>query len=70
MGPDLNQPMNPTRYMTRDGLHALIREPRSVRSWPTLQMPGFAAAQLSDAEIDQIIAYLDHMAGRRGGRHQ
>jgi mono/diheme cytochrome c family protein len=70
MGPDLNQPMNPTRYMTRDGLHALIRDPRSVRSWPTLQMPGFAAAQLSDAEIDQIIGYLDHMAGRGGGRHQ
>jgi mono/diheme cytochrome c family protein len=70
MGPDLNQPMNPTRYMTRDGLHALIRDPRSVRSWPTLQMPGFAAAQLSDAEIDQIIGYLDHMAGRRGGKHQ
>jgi mono/diheme cytochrome c family protein len=67
MGPDLNRPMSPTRYMTRDGLHALIRDPKSVRSWPTLQMPGFAAAQLSDAEIDQIIAYLDHMAGRGGG---
>ena len=66
MGPDLNQPMNPTRYMTPDGLHALIRDPRSVRSWPGMQMPGFAAAQLSDAEIDQIIAYLDHMAARRG----
>jgi mono/diheme cytochrome c family protein len=65
-GPDLNRPMNPTRYMTPDGLHALIRDPRSVRSWPTLQMPGFAADQLSDAEIDQIIFYLDHMAGRRG----
>jgi mono/diheme cytochrome c family protein len=70
MGPDLNQPTNPTRYMTRDGLHALIRDPRSLRSWPTMQMPGFAASQLSDAEIDQIIAYLDHMAGRGGGRHQ
>ncbi len=64
MGPDLNKPMNPTRYMTRDGLHALIRDPRSVRNWPAMQMPGFAAEQLSDAEIDQIIAYLDHMAGR------
>src|SRR5262249_552103 len=30
IGPDLNQPMNPTQYMTRDGLHALIRDPKSV----------------------------------------
>jgi mono/diheme cytochrome c family protein len=67
MGPDLNQPMNPTRYMTRDGLHALIRDPKSVRSWPTMQMPGFAAEQFSDREIDQIIGYLNHMATRRGG---
>ena len=53
MGPDLNKPQNPTRYMTPDGLHALIRDPKSVRSWPTMQMPGFAATQLSDPEIDQ-----------------
>ncbi|HEY2248545.1 MAG TPA: cytochrome c [Bradyrhizobium sp.] len=65
MGPDLNKPMNPTRYMTPDGLHALIRDPKLVRSWPTMQMPGFAAAQLNDREIDQIIAYLTHMAARR-----
>ncbi len=65
VGPDLNQPMNPTRYMTRDGLHALIRDPKSVRSWPTMQMPGFAADRMSDREIDLIIAYLAHMATRR-----
>jgi mono/diheme cytochrome c family protein len=29
-------------------------------------MPGFAAEQMSDREIDQIIAYLTHMAARRG----
>jgi mono/diheme cytochrome c family protein len=64
MGPDLNQPMNPTRYMTRDGLHALIRDPKSVRSWTGMQMPGFAVDQLADREIDLIIAYLTHMAAR------
>ena len=63
-GPDLNQPMNPTRYMTRDGLHALIRDPKSVRSWPNMQMPGFAADQMSDREIDLIIGYLTHMAAK------
>jgi len=64
-GPDLNQPMNPTQYMTRDGLHALVRDPKSVRSWRTMQMPGFAADKMSGQEIDLIIGYLTHMATRR-----
>ena len=58
LGPDLNRPMNPTRYMTRDGLRALIRDPQSVRRWPAMQMPGFAPEQMSDHEIDLIIGYL------------
>ena len=65
LGPDLNRPMNPTQYMTRQGLHALIRDPRSVRKWPGMQMPGFAPNQMSDREIEDVIAYLAHMAGRR-----
>lgn len=67
MGPDLNRPMNPTRYMTREALHSLIRDPKSVRHWPAMQMPGFAADQMSDREIDQVISYLAHMAPRPGG---
>jgi mono/diheme cytochrome c family protein len=67
LGPDLNQPMNPTKYMTQDGLHALIRNPKSVRTWPTIHMPGFAPDQLSDREIDLIIGYLTHMGARRTG---
>lgn len=65
-GPDLNQPMNPTEYLTLDGLRALIRDPKSVRTWPGLQMPGFTADQMTDSEIDHIIGYLKHMATRRG----
>jgi mono/diheme cytochrome c family protein len=65
VGPDLNQPMNPTEYLTRAGLHALIRNPRSVRSWPGQLMPGFPADQMSDREIDLVIGYLAHMAARR-----
>src|SRR4051812_7790681 len=34
VGPDLNLPMNPTEYLTADGLRALIRNPKSVRTWP------------------------------------
>jgi mono/diheme cytochrome c family protein len=68
VGPDLNAPMNPTAYMTRAGLHALIRDPKAVRSWPTQIMPGFAADQMSDRDIDAVIGYLAHMADRKTAR--
>jgi mono/diheme cytochrome c family protein len=65
VGPDLNRPMNPTEYMTPEGLHALIRDPKSVRTWPEQKMNGWPPSLLSDQEIDLIIAYLKHMAGRK-----
>lgn len=65
IGPELNRPMNPIEYLTCAGLRALIRDPRSVRTWPEQKMPGFAADQLSDREIDQVIDYLAHMKSRR-----
>lgn len=68
VGPDLNTPMNPTAYMTRKGLHALIRDPKAVRSWPNQMMPGFALDQMSDRDIDAVIAYLAHMAERPAGK--
>lgn len=65
VGPDLNRPMNPTEYLTPAGLHALIRNPKSVRTWPEQRMPGFSPDALSESEIDLIVAYLKHMAGRK-----
>jgi mono/diheme cytochrome c family protein len=65
VGPDLNRPMNPTEYLTPGGLHALIRDPKSVRTWPEQRMPAFPRRSMSDAEIDEVIAYLKHMAGRK-----
>jgi mono/diheme cytochrome c family protein len=64
VGPNLNRPMNPTAYMTRTGLHALIRDPKAVRTWATQTMPGFAEDQMSDRDIDAVISYLAHMAER------
>ncbi|WP_366555979.1 c-type cytochrome [Aquibaculum sediminis] len=64
MGPDLNQPANPTRYFTEEGLRRLLRDPASLRSWPAMQMPAFSEAMLSEAELDAVIAYLRHMADR------
>ncbi len=62
VGPDLAMPMSPTQYLTPEGLQHLIRDPKSVRTWPQQQMPGFDATKLSDADLDALIAYLAVMA--------
>ena len=64
VGPDLNLPQNPTEYLTAQGLHDLIRNPKTVRTWPAQAMPTLSD-YLSDHEIELIIAYLKHMAGRK-----
>ncbi|HYZ21886.1 MAG TPA: cytochrome c [Rhodopila sp.] len=58
MGPDLGRPMSPTQYFTGPGLRALIRDPKSVRTWPEQRMPGFDAATLPDADLEAVVAYL------------
>lgn len=65
VGPDLNLPQNPTEYLVPTALRQLIRNPGSVRSWPAMQMPGFDQEALSDHEIEMIIEYLAHVAGRK-----
>ena len=62
MVPISAQPMNPTQYFTPAGLRALIRNPKSVRTWPQQIMPAFDAKKLSDADLDAVIAYLAYMA--------
>jgi len=68
VGPDLNLPQNPTEYLTRQGLHDLIRNPRAVRTWPALAMPAFPPNHLNDHELGLLVAYLKHMAGRKQAR--
>ncbi len=65
LGPDLNLPHNPTEYLRADLLRAYIRDPQSLRHWPQARMPGFDQHALSDADLDAVLAYLRHMAGRR-----
>jgi mono/diheme cytochrome c family protein len=62
VGPDLGQPMNPTRYLTAEGLRAVIRNPRAVRTWPRMTMPGFDETMLREPDLEALIAYLAHMA--------
>ncbi|MGN6747404.1 MAG: c-type cytochrome, partial [Xanthobacteraceae bacterium] len=64
VGPDLNRPQNPTAYFTPQALHDLIRNPKAVRTWPAQTMPALSD-YLNDREIDRIIGYLKHMAGRK-----
>jgi len=65
MGPDLNLPQNPTEYFRAEALPAFLRNPAALRAWPGQKMSGFSPEQLSDAEIARVIAYLEHMAGRK-----
>jgi mono/diheme cytochrome c family protein len=67
LGPDLNLPYNPTEYLRADLLHAFIRNPQSLRRWPQAKMQGFDTQALSDADLDAVLAYLGHMAGRKTG---
>jgi mono/diheme cytochrome c family protein len=63
-GPDLGRPMNPTQYLTEVGLRALIRNPRTVRTWPGQRMIGFDKTVLPDTDLDAVVAYLRVMANR------
>lgn len=66
LGPDLNLPYNPTEYFREDFLRRYIRDPQALRHWPQARMPAFPTRVLSDAELEQLLAYLRHMAGRKG----
>ncbi len=65
VGPDLNIPYNPTEYFGGDFLKRYIRDPQSLRHWPQAKMPAFAASVLPDDELDLLVGYLKHMAGRK-----
>ena len=65
IGPDLNVPYNPTEYLRADLLRRYIRDPQSLRRWPSTRMPAFDAAALSDRELNDVVAYLKYMANRK-----
>jgi mono/diheme cytochrome c family protein len=64
-GPDLNIPYNPTEYFGADFLKRYIRDPQSLRQWPQAKMPGFSAEVLPDGDLEMLVGYLKHMAGRK-----
>lgn len=70
LGPDLNLPYGPTEYLRADLLRGFIRNPQSLRQWPQARMPAFSEELLSDADLDALLAYLQHMAARRSAEKQ
>ena len=66
IGPDLGQPMAATDYLTEAGIRALVRDPKSVRTWPQQQMPAFPLTVLSDTDLNALIVYLRQIASQRG----
>jgi len=64
-GPDLGRPMNPVDYLQLPALRKLLRDPKSVRTWPDLKMPAFDEAALSDSDIDAIVSWLAYKAQQR-----
>lgn len=68
LGPDLNQPHNPGEYFRDGALRQLIRNNQSLRSWPEAKMPPFTPEVLPDKDLDALLAYLKHMAGRHAAR--
>ncbi|HEY4145394.1 cytochrome c [Pinirhizobacter sp.] len=65
LGPDLNIPHSPTEYLGTAYLKKLVRNPQDLRHWPEAKMPAFDRRTLSDADLDDLVAYLSHMASRR-----
>jgi mono/diheme cytochrome c family protein len=61
-GPDLARPMNPVDYFQPAALRKYLRNPSSVRTWPEQKMPAFDQDNLSDADLDAIIAWLGYKA--------
>lgn len=60
VGPDLNAPQSVTEYRSPEMLKAFIRKPSQFRY---THMPDHA--DLTDADLDNLLDYLRHMANQR-----
>ncbi|WP_296228912.1 c-type cytochrome [Ralstonia sp. UBA689] len=65
LGPDLNVPYSPVEYLGDDKLRHLIRDPQSLRWWPNARMSAIDEKTLSEAQLNELLAYLHHMAQRK-----
>ena len=61
IGPDLNVPLNPTEYFSEKLLRQFIRNPQSLRYMKNDKMFAFTKDELSEQELDAVIAFLQLM---------
>ncbi len=62
VGPDLNIPFSPTEYFKPPFLEMLIRNPKDMRQWPESKMSHFDRSAIPDAELKDLISYLQYMS--------
>ncbi|MGM3277352.1 c-type cytochrome [Ralstonia sp. 24A2] len=62
LGPDLNVPYSPVEYLGDEKLRHLIRDPQSLRWWPNARMSSIDEKTLSEAQLNDLLAYFHHMA--------
>jgi mono/diheme cytochrome c family protein len=65
IGPDLNIPYNPTEYFAAGFLQKWIRNPQSLHRWPQSTMPAFNEKTIPADDLENLFAYLKHMASRK-----
>lgn len=65
LGPDLNVPYSPVEYLGDEKLRHLIRDPQSLRWWPNARMSAIDEKTLSDAQLNDLLAYFHHMTKRK-----
>ena len=65
LGPDLNVPYSPVEYLGDEKLRHLIRDPQSLRWWPNARMSAIDEKTLSNAQLNDLLAYFHHMAQRK-----
>ncbi|WP_104654675.1 c-type cytochrome [Ralstonia insidiosa] len=65
LGPDLNVPYSPVEYLGDEKLRHLIRDPQSLRWWPNARMSSIDEKTLSEAQLNDLLAYFHHMAHRK-----
>jgi hypothetical protein len=46
-------------------LRHLIRDPQSLRWWPNARMSAIDEKTLSDAQLNDLLAYFHHMTKRK-----
>ena len=69
IGPDLNYPMNPLEYFTKNVFKKFIRNPEAVRYFKNSKMEGFDMSAMSEEDLENLVSFMklmiDHKIQRR-----